>query len=277
MNVPAYIPPPAQLTEHQTLCHWPRNVQGYQKTPYVPFKQFLGSEVLKMASLLSKSLQGWCTDHHHAKSPSLAPRLQLHYHHLHDHTLKASNTSSSRGSSSPGPPRPQPSSAGNASISPARFLHTLEFTAIAIAAVGQAAILVSTAVCQWRQTQQLAELQDQLTAVEGSLVEAGAVAQGGMQLQRQQQLPVMQMQVPAMPMVPAHTSLHLITGSALVVGLLCGAGLRQLQMRCAAGHLNCLCAASPCAYHHGMLCLSYACVYARRLQDSVYMYAQNTT
>lgn len=206
-------------------------------------KHSLTLKIAEMASLLlsaTRSLPGWSDHQSTAQSHVLlTPKPRCRSLHHQFKPPKASNTSSSGGSTHPGPARPQPNSA-NADISPARLLHTLEFTAIAIAAVGQAAILVSTAVCQWRQTQQLAELQDQLTAVEGSLLEAGSVfveATGEVQQQRQapqQQLPAMQVQAHAMPVVmPAHTSLHLITGSALVVGLLCGAGLRQLQARCA--------------------------------------------
>jgi hypothetical protein len=41
MNVPAYIPSPAQLTEHQTLCYWTRYVPGYQRDHKSPSSIFL--------------------------------------------------------------------------------------------------------------------------------------------------------------------------------------------------------------------------------------------
>jgi hypothetical protein len=124
------------------------------------------------------------------------------------------------------------------------LLQRLEFAAIAIAAVGQAALLVSTAFCQWRQTQQLADLQDQLHNLEGSSIpEAHAASsllqaqqqQSGSDEQQQQQQPLVHVQYHPAPAAAAPTAaasgLHLITSSALVVGLLCGAGLRQLQLR----------------------------------------------
>lgn len=121
------------------------------------------------------------------------------------------------------------------SITPARLLHTLEFSAIAVAALGQAAILVSTAICQWRQTQQIADLQDQLSNIDGSLHEAAASTHHVHHQRQQQGTSTQQLQQTswsAPAAVPAaHSGLHLITGSALVVGLLCGAGLRQLQLR----------------------------------------------
>lgn len=156
-------------------------------------------------------------------------------HRVPSHTFPAPKAASSSGSSASGQSSRSP--AQNSSITPARLLHTLEFSAIAIAALGQAAILVSTAVCQWRQTQQIADLQDQLSHIDGSLHEAAASTstrhvhqqhqQQGTSTQKLQQTSwVSPAAVPA-----AHSGLHLVTGSALVVGLLCGAGLRQLQLR----------------------------------------------
>jgi hypothetical protein len=132
-------------------------------------------------------------------------------------------------------------SAPSSSLSPAKLLHTLEFTAIAIAAVGQAALLISTALCQWRQTQQLSELQDQLHSMDDTLAEAAAAGTPTAKTSSRHQhdahqnpdavqLQQYQAAVPAVPHA-AHAGLHLLTGSALVVGLLCGAGLRQLQLR----------------------------------------------
>jgi hypothetical protein len=126
-------------------------------------------------------------------------------------------------------------------LSPAKLLHTLEFTAIAIAAVGQAALLISTAICQWRQTQQLSELQDHLHSMDDTLAEAAAsgtpTAKTSIRhqhdLQRNQNHIQHQQYAATAPLMPhaAHAGLHLLTGSALVVGLLCSAGLRQLQLR----------------------------------------------
>jgi hypothetical protein len=147
-------------------------------------------------------------------------------------SLKATPPNTNGGSSSSrlAPPNKDSSS----TISPARLLHTLEFSAIAIAAVGQAAILVSSAVSQWRQTQQIAELQDQLSSI-GAEAAASTRQQHHRQQQHagagtgtQQQLLLQQEPAPGLHL---HSGLHLVTGSALVVGLLCGAGLRQLQLR----------------------------------------------
>jgi hypothetical protein len=120
----------------------------------------------------------------------------------------------------------------NSSISPARLLHTVEFSAIAIAAIAQAALLVSTAVCQWRQTSKIADLQDQLSAFDGPGRQTAARASTHQHHNQQKQQSVTHLQYQQQPLVPAaHSWLHLVTGSALVVGLLCGAGLRQLQTR----------------------------------------------
>lgn len=150
----------------------------------------------------------------------------------------ASSTPAPNGSnSSAGRLPPQKSNAGVRTTpqpqSPAQLLHTVEFAAIAIAAVGQACLLVSTAVCQWRQTTQLADLQEQLHSIEATST-AAAAAGGGAQAHSTKQQASMQLQHPAsLPAAApaASTGLHLLTTSALVVGLLCGAGLRKLQIR----------------------------------------------
>jgi hypothetical protein len=135
------------------------------------------------------------------------------------------SNSSTSGQSSRGPPP-------NSSISPTRLLHTVEFSAIAIAAIAQAALLVSTAVCQWHQTSQIADLQDHLSTMDGPGHATATHASTHQHHNQQQQQSVMQLQYQQQPLVPAaHSGLHLVTGSALVVGLLCGAGLRQLQTR----------------------------------------------
>lgn len=148
-------------------------------------------------------------------------------------SLRATPSNSNGGGSSSSSGRLAPPNK-DSTISPARLLHSLEFTAIAVAAVGHAAILVSSAVSQWRQTQQIAELQDQLSigaeaAASTRQYQRQQHAGTGTQQQLLQQEPAGWLSGP--PRLHLHSGLHLITGSALVVGLLCGAGLRQLQLR----------------------------------------------
>lgn len=125
-----------------------------------------------------------------------------------------------------------PQSVPVSSVSPAQLLHKVEFTAIAIAAVCQAAVLVTTALHQWHQAQQVAELQAQLdlsTAPEAA-ASTGTDHHQILQQQGEQQLRL-QHEHRTTSHHPATTGLHLVTSSALVVGLLCGAGLRQLHTR----------------------------------------------
>lgn len=183
------------------------------------------------------------TDHAHTvSSTGIVPVLTLRArksHRLPERPLMVlssmkNNSSSSRDSN-------KQASAPSSSSSPAKLLHTLESTAIAIAAVGQAALLISTAICQWRQTQQLSELQDQLHSMDDTLAEAAASGTPTAKASTRHQQDLHhnhdavqhQQYQAAAPVVPhaAHAGLHLLTGSALVVGLLCGAGLRQLQLR----------------------------------------------
>lgn len=174
-----------------------------------------------------------CSSMHCHLADQHAHRLLMPPRHPKRSSLRATPSNSNGGSSSSS--RRLAPANKDSTISPARLLHTLEFSAIAIAAVGQAAILVSSAVSQWRQTRQIAELQDQLSSI-GAEAAASTRQQHrqqhtgtGTQQQLLQQEPAGWSSGP--PGLHLHSGLHLVTGSALVVGLLCGAGLRQLQLR----------------------------------------------
>jgi len=144
---------------------------------------------------------------------------------------KASSKPDASGSANPRRSN-TPQSVPVSSVSPAQLLHKVEFTAIAVAAVCQAAVLVTTALHQWHQAQQVAELQAQLLDLSTAPEAAASTSTDHHKILQQQGEQQLRLQhVHHTTSHPAAAGLHLVTSSALVVGLLCGAGLRQLHTR----------------------------------------------